>query len=430
MPDNLSTPSLINVLVISPRDLDLTHLNAIREEELYRFYFSPTTIGLDGFSNSLDILSYLDECRELIRVNQIHTIIATQDIPALIQTRLHQELDHLLVYNRSESIESSLLCLHKYYTRKYIDLSPIPFHAFDLESDERELFDVPVPFPWIIKPCTTACSAEIHKVHDFNEAAILLPQLKEKIIQNNQYLKPFFRTYCNVNQYPLLDKDILLIEQYIPSITRCCVDGCVYDGEILIWGISQVHSYPNRPESIADFIFPALIDEATQSVLEEEYVAVVERVIKYGFNRQFINVEFFVMENGEVELIEVNARLSPVTTRLYRECLKNGDPYEVLLRMSANERPAKPVWNGLYGVVFYVTTFLSGYTNEIIDFKKMESLSDIELRVEPGRYLSPDKEIGISLASFNSIGESYDAMHEEAEIIRDSLLLNNNRDKF
>ena len=414
----------LNVLVICPRSLDFINFNSTHCSEQYKFSFLDASIELSGFSKSFDILAYLDKCRRIIRENNIDIIVSTQDIPALIQAKLYSEFENLSSYGKSASLESSLLCLHKYYTRKYIDLSPIPFYALDL-NDEKKInaSDIPIPFPWILKPCTTACSSAIYKVFNIDEAISLLPSLKEKIIDGNQYLMPFFKKYFDECQYPLLNKNIVLIEQYVPSVTRCCVDGCVYDGEILIWGISEVNSYTGFPESIADFLFPSLLSQEIQVNLKEQYINIVNKLIDYGFNRQFINVEFFVKEDGSLKLIEVNGRLSPVSTTIYRQCLINGDPYGALLKMSQNEQPKKPKWNNLYGALFYVTVFSEGWAKELIDFKAAKLLPNIEMRVKPNQYIDRNDDMGTNIASFSLIGKCYEDMCSQADIIRKSLLL-------
>jgi hypothetical protein len=412
----------INVLVICPRSLDFINFDSTRYSNQYKFSFLEASIELSGFSKSFDILAYLEKCRSFIHKNNIDIIVSTQDIPALIQAKLYDEFENLSSYRKSASLESSLLCLHKYYTRKYIDPSPIPFYALDLNNEEK-IDTIDIPFPWILKPCTTACSSEIHKVFNLDEAISLLPNLKEKIIDGNQYLMPFFKKYFDKYQYPLLDKNIILIEQFIPSLTRCCVDGCVYDGEILIWGISEVNSYTDFPESMSDFLFPSLLSQETQLKLKEQYINIVNKLIDYGFNRQFVNVEFFVRKDGSLKLIEINGRLSPASTTLYRQCLINGDPYEALLQMSQSDCPAPPKWNNLYGGLFYVTVFSEGLAEELIDFKAIETFPEIEMRVKPNQYIDCNKDMGTNVASFSLIGECYEDMCSQADIIRNTLLL-------
>lgn len=268
-----------------------------------------------------------------------------------------------------------------------------------------------------------ACSSAIYKVFNIDEATSILPDLKEKIINGNQYLMPFFKEYFDEDSYPLINKNIVLIEQFIPSVTRCCVDGCVYDGEILIWGISEVNSYTGFPESTSNFSFPSLLSAEIQLNLKEQYIHIVNKLINYGFNGQFVNVEFFVKEDNSLALIEINGRLSPVSATIYRQCLINGDPYEAILKMSQNETLEKPVWNDLYGVLFYVTVFSEGLAEELIDFKLAESLPEVEMRVKQGQYIHHNEEMGTNLASFSLIGKSYEDMCHQADVIRKSLLL-------
>ncbi|NEQ37418.1 MAG: hypothetical protein F6K40_14550 [Okeania sp. SIO3I5] len=59
--------------------------------------------------------------------------------------------------------------MHKYYTHQKIDF-PSSKYAICLLEKENNLFEyiqeIDIPFPWIIKPCTGACSSSIFKVNN------------------------------------------------------------------------------------------------------------------------------------------------------------------------------------------------------------------------------------------------------------------------
>lgn len=100
-------------------------------------------------------MAYLEKCRQYIRQHNIKVVLATRDIPSLLQAQLSQEFEHL----RGASVESAFLCLHKYYTHEFIESTSIEYAVCLLDDVE----EIDIPFPWMMKPCTTACSSSIFK---------------------------------------------------------------------------------------------------------------------------------------------------------------------------------------------------------------------------------------------------------------------------
>ena len=159
----------IPILVICPRKIDYFNCQTIPEAEKYKFHFLDAPIELSGFSQNFDLKKFLSECSQYIKQHDIQVVLATRDIPSLLQAQLSQEFAHL----RGPSIESSFLCLHKYYTHQKIDF-PSSQYAICLLEKENNLSEyiqeIDIPFPWIMKPCTGACSSSILKVYNTQEA--------------------------------------------------------------------------------------------------------------------------------------------------------------------------------------------------------------------------------------------------------------------
>ena len=80
----------------------------IPEAEKYEFHFLDAPLELSGFSQDFDIIKYLEKCRQYIKQHDIKVVLATRDIPSLLQAQLSQEFAHL----RDPSLESYFLCLH------------------------------------------------------------------------------------------------------------------------------------------------------------------------------------------------------------------------------------------------------------------------------------------------------------------------------
>lgn len=414
----------IPILVICPRQIDYLNCQNIPEAEKYEFNFLDAPLELSGFSQDFDMIKYLEKCRQYIKQHDIKVVLATRDIPSLLQAQLSQEFAHL----RGPSLESAFLCLHKYYTHQKIDFPSSKYEICLLEKEEKEnnLFEyikkIDIPFPWMMKPCTGACSSSIFKANNAQEARDGMAFYKDFVVDNLNHLQPFLVAYLDPNKYPLIRSDSILVEEYIDFPYKCCVDGCVSNGEILIWGISDSHYYSTKPECFADYTFPSNLHKSIQEKLNQGYKKIVQKLIEYGFNNQFIDVEFFISDKGEIKVIEINGRMIPISAPLYRQCLNQGDPYTALISIAMGTRPKNPTFNGLVGGIFYLTTFAKDIAKNLFNFELASQFSNVEVRVSPEQEITEISVSGLTLATVNLVGNSYVEIHDKANNIRRKLL--------
>ncbi|MDB9517250.1 ATP-grasp domain-containing protein [Roseofilum reptotaenium CS-1145] len=411
----------IPILVICPRPIDYFNCQTIPEAEKYEFHFLDAPLELSGFSQNFDAIQYLEKCRQYIQQHNIKVLLATRDIPSLFQAQLSQEFEHL----RGPSVESSFLCLHKYYTHKTIN-SPSSQYTICLLEKEKNISEyireIELPFPWIVKPCTGACSSAILKVSKIQEAKTAIGFYQDYVVERIHDLQKFLALYLDSDQYPLINRNPILLEEYVDYPYKCCVDGCVSNGELLIWGISDSHYYSRQPECFADYTFPSSLPLTIQDNLFREYRNIVQQLIEYGFDNQFIDVEFFVSDRGTIKLMEINGRMIPISAALYRQCLNQGDPYTALISIAMGSRPKTPTLNGLVGGIFYITTFAKGIAKDIFDFELAHQFSDLEVRLNPEEEITETSSSGLTIAALNLVGNSYAEIHEQADRVRRQLL--------
>ena len=412
----------IPILVICPRQIDYSNCQTISNSEKYEFHFLEASLELSGLSQNFDMMKYLDRCRQYIDRHDIQVVLASRDIPSLVQAQLSQEFKRL----RGPTVESSFLCLHKYYTHQWLDF-PSSQYAICLLEGERDLpeqiEEIDIPFPWIMKPCTTACSSSIFKVYNIQEADNAIAFYKKNVRDNLNYLSPFFQAYLETDKYQLINSHPILVEEYIDFPYKCCVDGCVSNGEILIWGICDSHYFASKPECLADFTFPSTLPTSIQEKLNQAYKKIVQKLIDYGFDNQFVDIEFFVSDKGEIKVMEINGRMIPISASLYRQCLEGGDPYTALISIGMGASPKAPTHNGLVGGIFYITTFARGIAKNMFDFERAKSIPNIEIRAYPEREIAQTSSNGFALATVNLVGNSYAEIQDRANLIRGQLLI-------
>ena len=114
---------------------------------------------------------------------------------------------------------------------------------------------------------------------------------------------------------------------------------------------------------------------------------IAQKLLQFGFNNQFLNMEFFVCEDGDVRLIEVNGRMSAVQIPSYLEILSSGDAIGALLDILRGEKPQEFEFTGIHSAFVYLTTLVSGKLNDIIHVGEANSMEYLTLLVQPDNYI-------------------------------------------
>ncbi|MDJ1183750.1 ATP-grasp domain-containing protein [Roseofilum casamattae] len=411
----------ISVLVLCPQTIDRRNCKAIPDAEKYEFHFLDATLEASGLSPDFDGIKYLEQCRQYIQQHNIQVVLGTRDLPSLLQAQLSREFPHL----RGPSLESSFLCLQKYYTHENIDFPSSQYALCRLNESKtvsQYLEEIEIPFPWIVKPCTAACSSAILKVNNPEEFAKAIAFYREYVVDSLQYLPKLLHAHIDSDRYPLIPSDTILVEEYIDYPYKCCVDGCVSHGEILIWSIADNHYYLTYPECFADYTFPSALPQPIQDNLCREYRTIVQQLIECGFDNQFIDVEFFVSDRGTIKLMEINGRMAPTSAFLYRQCLDRGDPYTALIAIGMGDKVKTPTQKPLVGGIFYLTSFARGMAKDLFDFELAHQFANLEVQVKPEQEITEVGASGFTLATMNLVGRSYVEIKEKADRIRRKLL--------
>ncbi|RQP22580.1 ATP-grasp domain-containing protein [Piscinibacter terrae] len=135
-------------------------------------------------------------------------------------------------------------------------------------------------------------------------------------------------------RYPQLavDSHHLVVEEVIEG-RQVNVDGVMHRGEFHLLGISDELTYPGT-NAFMRFACPDSLDASTRSRI----VAASERVLRgFGLAHGAMNLEFFVLRDGSLRLIEVNPRLAAQLAPLH-EWVGGVDPYEMAFAV-ALDRP-------------------------------------------------------------------------------------------
>ena len=134
-------------------------------------------------------------------------------------------------------------------------------------------------------------------------------------------------------------------------------------------------------------VFPSILPDNIQAKLWDAYDAIAQKLVHFGFNNQFLNMEFFVCKDGDVRLIEVNGRMTSEMIPSYLEILSSGDTIGALLDILCGEKPQEFAFTGMHSALVYLTTLVPGKLSDIIHVGEAKSMEYLTLQVQPDNYI-------------------------------------------
>ncbi|XP_077994881.1 uncharacterized protein LOC144448493 [Glandiceps talaboti] len=401
------TPAKSTVMVLCPTPKDIhyaSRIDGISEEEKERFTFHKVTASKD---EHLDLLEYTKMCEKVVVDKNIQHILSLMDAGALVHAALAQKFPHII----GPSMESVLLAFHKYYTRMYLDLEETTLKHVIIDADDTSEEDMQkaiakVGVPAFLKPCTGTESFGVRKISSISD-------LKEHITWYNtqnhvtQISARFVDKYANKDLYPYFSKNSLILEEFVDDAKIVDIDGCVFQGEILHWQISENLYLKSHPTVVSGGTLPfETTDKDLHTRLWAVYDAVISKAIGKGFDNQFINMEIFVRPNGDIKVVEINPRLVPDYIPFYRMCIGNGDPMVALLNIGSGIKPKPCVWNGKHGLTGFAITFATGKAEDLLDFEEAARHPEVSPVFNHGDDVPDYADGGVNLANVVIVGNN------------------------
>jgi biotin carboxylase len=391
------------VLITCPSQRDRT---AIASLSGYNFHLLDAPLNPRAPSPELDLLAYVDQCREYIRTHRIDAIYYSRDVADLAAAALCEEFGF-----PGPSVESVFLCIHKYYSRQS-EAAPIRCGSLDL----HEATPTVPGYPCYIKPPWLNLGILGFKLDTPDDLRNALAIARRDYGLWSPMYYPFFRRYVDAKKYPLATRDIMLVEEFIdgPQVT---VEGWVYQHEPHIWAITDTNTYAGT-RVIDNFSLPSQHPAQIQQLLAERAKEAIRRV---GLDNGFFNIEFWCHADS-VTLTEINGRAATCFYNLYRHCL-DACIYEAGLQLACGRSPdvhlgaAKRV-----GGQFNFITFANDRADRLLDFARARAIPGVTLYFSEGDHIKQMSEFGIVLAQLDLFGDSYEEIHAEAERLRRLLL--------
>lgn len=296
---------------------------------------------------------------------------------------------------RAPSLEAVLKCEHKYWSRlEQREVIPhfIPqFYGFD-PFDEQFLDEVPLLFPFWIKPAKSFRSYLAYRVNDATDFVRSIHEIRREI---GKLSEPFAGILHRV-QLPELVESVgthcCLAESPL-SGQQCTVEGYVLNGEIEVYGVIDSVLEADR-SSFSRYEYPSRLPGYVQETMRDLATRVIQRI---GYDNGTFNIEFFYGQTDDRPyLLEINPRMSQSHAYLFQQ-VDGASHHQVQIDVALGRKPKLTPGAGDFAKAakFMLRYHKNGRLTHVPDRKIIERVE----REIPGTRVEVLVEEGAELAS-------------------------------
>ncbi|MGM0703204.1 MAG: ATP-grasp domain-containing protein [Pseudomonadota bacterium] len=414
-----------NVFVVGLDDFNRERLARLRGTEHWRFHglIAPAAVY---DTEEFDIAAMLAEASRVLEAfdGHIDAIVGYMDFP--VSTMLPILCERF--GTRSTSLESLLKCEHKYWSRRVqreVIAEHIPaFTAFDPFDDEAltHISEAGLYFPFFVKPIKSSGSRLGFLIDSPETFYRAIEQLRGEI---GLIADPFNTVLEHARLPPEVaevDGHFCMAEAIIGG-WQCTVEGYVFEGEVVSYGIVDSLRYPGVL-SFYHYRYPSGLPEAVQAKMIE----LTERIMAHiGYDNAAFNVEFFWDEVlDHIWLLEINTRISQSHCDLF-EKVDGVSHQQVTVDLALGNRPDMPHRQGAFPLAakfFHRVFFRDAVVSRVPSADELAELeadypgSLIALQVEEGQRLSelPEQDSYSYALAYVWLGaEDVDQLHARYE---------------
>ena len=386
-----------NVFVIGVVESDPSHtysmryFRAIRDAHRYRFHPLLSASQVYGAPH-YPIAELLEEAEATLRAfpERIDGLLTHRDFPSSTMAPVLRKRFGL----PGPSLESVLRCEHKYWSRVE-QQAVVPEHVprFTLVDPYGvvDAEDIALDYPFWIKPVRSYASVLGFLIESDDDLSHALKRIREGI---GRFAEPFDHLLGLADipsEIAEADGHHCVAEEIISTNNQCTLEGYVYDGEPLVYGV--VDSV--RAEGGSSFVryqYPSRLPRRVQDRMTAAAHKIMRRA---GYDNGPFNMEFFYDEDiDKVWVLETNARISGAHSALFE--MVEGTPHnEVAVELSLGRRPDYPRGEGEFACAakFMLRRFEGGIVTAVPSDEEIEQARGafpelhLELHVEPGTVL-------------------------------------------
>jgi len=299
---------------------------------------------------------------------------------------------------RTTSLESLLKCEHKYWSRlaqREVIGNYIPrFTAFDPFDDSAlsRIGEGGLYFPFFVKPIKSSGSRLGFRIDNPEDFTAAVKRLREDI----GLISEPFNYVLNQAKLPQAVRDVdgghCMAEEIIGG-WQCTVEGYVYQGKVVPYGIVDSIRYP-QVLSFFYYRYPSRLPEYIQDKMRELTDTIMTHI---GYDNAAFNIEYFWDEvQNRIWLLEINTRISQSHCDLF-EKVDGVSNQQVTVDLVLGKLPDMPSRHGEFAVAgkfFYRVFFVDAVVTRVPSKEEIAALQQefpgtlIALQVEVGSQLS------------------------------------------
>ena len=322
------------ILVLFPDEWDLAAADDPRYRGRYEFLYE----GFDLFSFpdnvrlfTFDALAFVEKMVRRYRGRAVDAVVTSDEqfgpfLASLIAQRLglpHANLDAVLTIQ------------HKYYSRlAFAGLAPEANPRFGLlRRGFSRPEEVPMPYPFYVKPAKAAFSVLARRVDSFEQLYrhTRFAWLEGAIIE--RLVKPFADVMRA--RSPLVEDPFSMVCEELIRGRQVTANGYARDGRVTMLGTVDSLMYPGT-DQFQRFQYPSTLPAATLECIDALATHLLEGL---GFHHGMFNIEMRVdPASGELRVIEVNPRAAGQFYDLF-ERVDGYSLFEALLDLEAGLEP-------------------------------------------------------------------------------------------
>ncbi|SHF65482.1 ATP-grasp domain-containing protein [Modicisalibacter ilicicola DSM 19980] len=385
-----------NIFVVGLNAFNRERLESLRGAENYRFHgvIEPEEVYDTEYFPIEDMLNRAE--------TQLHdfgkpidAIVGYMDFP--VSTMLPILCNRFGL--RTTSLESLLKCEHKYWSRlmqREVIGNYIPrftaFNPFDDDALSR-IGAAGLYFPFFVKPIKSSGSRLGFRIDSPEDFVAATARLRDEI---GLISEPFNYVLDQAN-LPATVRDVdggyCMAEEIIGG-WQCTVEGYVYQGEVVSYGIVDSIRYP-QVLSFFYYRYPSRLPKHIQNKMRELTSTIMSHI---GYDDAAFNVEYFWDEvQNRIWLLEINTRISQSHCDLF-EKVDGVSNQQVTVDLALGLLPDMPRRHGEFAVAgkfFYRVFFVDAVVSRVPSDEEVEALQ----QEFPGTVIALQVEAGIRLSS-------------------------------
>ncbi|MFW6361085.1 MAG: ATP-grasp domain-containing protein [Spirochaetota bacterium] len=286
---------------------------------------------------------------------------------------------------RSPSLESLMKCEHKYWSRleqeKVVPEHIPQFYAFDPFND-RALEEIPLEFPYWIKPIKSSGSFLGFRIRNAEDFRAAMPIIRDQI---GLISDPFGYVMGQIELPPevaSVQAHYCIAEGLIGG-RQCTLEGYALHGRIECTGIVDSIRYENGV-SFFRYEYPSTLPFKIQ----ERMIRITEKVISHiGFDDSAFNIEYY-WDRGrdKIWLLEINTRVSQSHSDIF-EKVDGASNQALSVDVALGRDPEFPYQRGEFprAAKFFWRVFENGIVRAVPSQHEIEQVQ----REVPGAIILP-----------------------------------------